>query len=159
VYRRLEDASKYVDVTVTTRDSDLAASRVRTDDDLSAKLASEFGLADAIVLAADAADVDDNVMQTRMGWLASRYAAGQIGDNDTVGVGSGRSVWSCIGALGDYKRLRNLHGLSVVSLAGAVARWGPLARMDADANADQLARFLNLASTSLRTTNLPLTLH
>jgi hypothetical protein len=67
VYRRLEDASKYVDVTVTTRDSDLAASRVRTDDDLSAKLASEFGLADAIVLAADAADVDDNVMQTRMG--------------------------------------------------------------------------------------------
>lgn len=159
VYRRLAEASKYVEIIVTPRDSALAASRVRTDDDLSARLASELGLADAIVLASDADDFDDNAIHMRMGWLAARYVAAQIGDYDTIGVGSGRGVWGCVDALSHQRRLMNLRGLSVVSLAGAVARWGPLARMDADANTDHLARLLNLASTAIRTTNLPLTLH
>ncbi|MDA0798642.1 MAG: hypothetical protein O2826_11600 [Chloroflexi bacterium] len=125
VYRRLAEASKYVDVVVTPHDSSLAASRVRTDGDLSDHLASELGLADAIVLASDSDDSDDNAMHIRMGWLAARYVAGQIGDNDTIGVGSGRGVWGCVDALSHYRRLTNLRGLSVVSLAGAVARWGP----------------------------------
>jgi DNA-binding transcriptional regulator LsrR (DeoR family) len=159
VYRRLAEAPKYVDVVVTPREAGLASSRVRIDDDLSARLSTELGIADAVVLAADTDEPRDDVIQKRMGWLAARYVASQIGDYDTIGVGSGRGVWSCVDALSDHKRLLNLRGLGVVSLSGAVARWGPLARMDADANADHLARLLELPSTAIRTTNLPLTMH
>jgi DNA-binding transcriptional regulator LsrR (DeoR family) len=99
VYRRLANASKYVDIVVTPRDSGPPASRVRTNDDLSERLASELGLADAIVLVSNADETDDNAIHIRMGWLAARYVAGQIGDHDTIVVGSGRGVWGCVEAL------------------------------------------------------------
>ena len=90
--------------------------------------------------------------------LAAEYVSGQVGDFDIIGVGPGRGVWHCINALERQERPQKLNGLRVVSLAGAVALWGPLARLDADANADQLARILGLSSTSIRTTNLPLSI-
>ena len=121
-------------------------------------MVAELGLADALVLRSAAADNDDGAAHSRLGVVAAHYAAGQVGDHDMIGVGSGRGVWHCINELDGQERLKKLQGLKVVSLAGALAQWGPLARLDADANADQLARTLNLPSTAIRTTNLPLSM-
>ena len=70
--------------------------------------------------------------QSRLGAVAARYVAGQVGDYDIIAVGSGRGVWHCINALDGEERLQKLNGLRVVSLNGSVARWGPFARLDAD---------------------------
>ena len=158
VYRRLRQARHFLDVTITPKDNTAPASSISLDADLARTLAAELGVADALVLQSTPDDDDDDVAQSRLGAVAAQYAAGQLGDEDVIGVGSGRGVWHCINALEGEERLQRLKGLRVVSLSGAVARWGQLARLHADANTDQLARTLGLPSSAVRTTDLPLSI-